>query len=209
MVQREGRILRQGNRIEEVQIFRYITKGSFDAYSWQLLETKQRFISQLLSGSITERQGGDVDDAVLNYAEVKALAVGDPLIKRRWEVINEMDKLKVLRKEYLKGREMLIEEKAAIPEKVGHEKELIKLCEQDKEHYEKSKREYKYEEARALQLKALPLVKQLFIEVNPIPVKAALNMQGFNVGSPRLPLTEMTDAHKQTLRQAMIDFGCL
>lgn len=67
----------------------------------------------------------------------------------------------------------------------------------------------RYEEARALQLKALPLVKQLFIEVNPIPVKAALNMQGFNVGSPRLPLTEMTDAHKQTLRQAMIDFGCL
>ena len=69
--------------------------------------------------------------------------------------------------------------------------------------------EGKYEEARALQLKALPLVEQLFIEVNPIPVKAALNMQGFNVGSPRLPLTELTDAHKETLRKAMIDFGCL
>ena len=69
--------------------------------------------------------------------------------------------------------------------------------------------EGRYDEARALQLKALPLVEQLFIEVNPIPVKAALNMQGFNVGSPRLPLTEMTDAHKQSLRQAMIDFGCL
>ncbi|MBQ9157578.1 MAG: 4-hydroxy-tetrahydrodipicolinate synthase [Eubacterium sp.] len=69
--------------------------------------------------------------------------------------------------------------------------------------------EGKYEEAKKLQLKALPLVEQLFIEVNPIPVKAALNMQGFNVGSPRLPLTEMTDAHKETLRQAMIDFGCL
>ncbi len=66
-----------------------------------------------------------------------------------------------------------------------------------------------YEEAKKLQLKALPLVEQLFIEVNPIPVKAALNMQGFEVGSPRLPLTEMTDAHKDTLRRAMIDFGCL
>ena len=69
--------------------------------------------------------------------------------------------------------------------------------------------EGRYDEAKALQLKALPLVEQLFIEVNPIPVKAALNMQGFNVGSPRLPLTEMTDAHKETLRKAMKDFGCL
>ena len=67
----------------------------------------------------------------------------------------------------------------------------------------------KWKEALDLQLKALPLVEQLFIEVNPIPVKAALNMQGFNVGSPRLPLTELTDAHKETLRKAMIDFGCL
>ncbi|MBR0410054.1 MAG: 4-hydroxy-tetrahydrodipicolinate synthase [Eubacterium sp.] len=69
--------------------------------------------------------------------------------------------------------------------------------------------EGRYEEAKKLQLKALPLVEQLFIEVNPIPVKAALNMQGFNVGSPRLPLTEMTVLHKESLRQAMVDFGCL
>ena len=66
-----------------------------------------------------------------------------------------------------------------------------------------------YEEARKLQLRALPLIDQLFIEVNPIPVKAALNMQGFQVGSPRLPLTELTDAHKETLRAAMKEFGCL
>ncbi len=69
--------------------------------------------------------------------------------------------------------------------------------------------EGRWKEARDLQLKALPLVEQLFIEVNPIPVKAALNMQGFEVGSPRLPLTELTDAHKETLRKAMIEFGCL
>ena len=66
--------------------------------------------------------------------------------------------------------------------------------------------EGRWEEARRLQLKALPLVEQLFIEVNPIPVKAALNMQGFDVGSPRLPLTELTDVHKQTLREAMEAF---
>ena len=66
-----------------------------------------------------------------------------------------------------------------------------------------------YEKARELQLKALPLVEQLFIEVNPIPVKAALNMQGFAVGEPRLPLTVMTEAHQKTLREAMVAFGCL
>lgn len=66
-----------------------------------------------------------------------------------------------------------------------------------------------YEKARKLQLAAIPLITQLFIEVNPIPVKAALNMQGFSVGSPRLPLTELTDAHKETLREAMMAFGCL
>ena len=69
--------------------------------------------------------------------------------------------------------------------------------------------EGKYEEARKLQLRACALVEQLFIEVNPIPVKAALNMQGFAVGSPRLPLTELTDAHKKSLREAMTAFGCL
>jgi len=67
--------------------------------------------------------------------------------------------------------------------------------------------EGRYEEARALQLKALPLVEQLFIEVNPIPVKAALNMLGFEAGIPRLPLTELTEAHKQSLKKAMDDFG--
>ena len=69
--------------------------------------------------------------------------------------------------------------------------------------------EGRYEEALSLQLRALPLVDQLFIEVNPIPVKAALNMQGFKAGRPRLPLTELTDAHKETLKKAMQDFGCL
>ena len=69
--------------------------------------------------------------------------------------------------------------------------------------------EGKYEEARKLQLRALPLVEQLFIEVNPIPVKAALAMQGYSVGIPRLPLTELTDEHKASLKKAMIEFGCL
>lgn len=69
--------------------------------------------------------------------------------------------------------------------------------------------EGRFEEARAIQLKAIPLIDQLFCEVNPIPVKAALEMQGFKVGAPRLPLTVMTEAHQANLRKAMIEFGCL
>ncbi len=100
MVQREGRILRQGNTSERVHIYRYITENSFDAYSWQLLETKQNFISRLLSGDVSERDEADVDGTVLNYAEVKALAVGNPLIKTRVEKSNELKKLRKLRSEW-------------------------------------------------------------------------------------------------------------
>ncbi len=73
MVQREGRILRRGNRYQEIKIFRYIAEGSFDSYSWQLLESKQRFISQFLSGSEYQRSAFDLEENVLTYAQVKAL----------------------------------------------------------------------------------------------------------------------------------------
>lgn len=96
MVQREGRILRQGNTNTSVRIFRYITRGSFDAYSWQLLEIKQRFIAQILTGSVEERTSSDVDDTVLSYGEVKALAIGNPLLKQRVSVANEVDRFRML-----------------------------------------------------------------------------------------------------------------
>ena len=88
----------------EVSIYRYITEGSFDAYSWQLLETKQRFISQIMSGKTTARDGHDIDETVLNYAEVKALAVGSPKIKRRVEVCNELERYRILHEEYIEER---------------------------------------------------------------------------------------------------------
>lgn len=97
MVQREGRIIRPGNENEEVFVYRYITEHSFDAYSWQLLETKQSFISKLLNDEVYQRDIGDIDNTVLNYAEVKALAIGNPLIKERVETYNEILKLRGLR----------------------------------------------------------------------------------------------------------------
>ncbi len=95
VLQREGRIIRRGNTCEEVFIYRYITEGSFDSYSWQLLENKQRFISSFLSGTLTYRELGDIADSVLTYAEVKALAIGNPLIKKRIETSNKLERLRI------------------------------------------------------------------------------------------------------------------
>ena len=96
MVQREGRIIRRGNENESVDIYRYITEGSFDAYSWQILETKQRFISQFLAGSSYARSVSDLEDNVLSYADVKALAISEPLMKEYAEAENRVKSLSVL-----------------------------------------------------------------------------------------------------------------
>ncbi len=137
MTQREGRILRQGNENPSVKIFRYITEGSFDAYSWQLLETKQRFISDLLSGSLTERSGSDIDDIVLNYAEVKALAVGDLLIKERVETANELARFTMLQRKLIDTRTRLEKELSELPAKQERQRDLIAKCAEDVEFLEK------------------------------------------------------------------------
>lgn len=131
MTQREGRILRQGNENKKVQIFRYITEGSFDAYSWQLLETKQRFIVGLLSGSLEERSGSDIENTVLDYAEVKALAVGDPLIKERVEAANELTRLLTLQRKTVENHIAMEKEKAALPAKITRQEDLIAKCQED------------------------------------------------------------------------------
>ena len=131
MTQREGRILRQGNTNEDVEIFRYITEGSFDAYSWQLLETKQRFISSLLAGHISERSGSDVADTALSYAEIKAIAVGNPKVKERVEVANELDKLGILRREQIKKNEAMAQELNVLPAKIEHQEGLLRLARLD------------------------------------------------------------------------------
>ena len=120
--QREGRILRQGNENEKIRICRYITEGSFDAYSWQLLETKQRFIVGLLSGSLTERSGADIENTVLNYAEIKALAVGNPLIKQRVETANLLSRYLTLQKKAIETHIRLEKELSEIPDSISRTK---------------------------------------------------------------------------------------
>src|SRR2546428_2294566 len=95
--QREGRILRQGNKNEAVQIYRYVTEGSFDAYMWQTLETKAKFIAQVMSGDMTIRRLEDLDSAALTYAEVKAIASGNPLVIEKAQVDAELMRLTRLR----------------------------------------------------------------------------------------------------------------
>lgn len=135
MTQREGRILRQGNTNSKVYIYRYITEGSFDAYSWQLLETKQRFISELLSGSLTERSGTDIADTVLDYAEVKALAVGNPLVKQRVESANELTRYMALQSKLVESRIRLEKELLEMPGQIHNQIDLIEYCKQDLAFY--------------------------------------------------------------------------
>lgn len=135
MTQREGRILRQGNTSEKVYIYRYITEGSFDAYSWQLLETKQRFISGLLSGSLTGRSGADIEDTVLDYAEVKALAVGNPLVKQRVEAANELTRYMTLQRKLVESRIRLEKELLEMPGQIENQIKIIENCSLDIAYY--------------------------------------------------------------------------
>lgn len=102
--QREGRILRQGNENEEVEIYRYITEGTFDAYSYQLVESKQKFISQIMTSKSPARSAEDIDEVALSYAEVKALAAGSPLIKEKMDLDIEVARLKLLKQAHVNQR---------------------------------------------------------------------------------------------------------
>ena len=100
MTQRNGRIIRQGNRNKEVKVFNYVTEGTFDAYLWQTLENKQRFISQIMTSKSPVRSCDDVDEQELSYAEVKALCAGNPLIKEKMDLDAQVAKLKVLKADH-------------------------------------------------------------------------------------------------------------
>lgn len=166
MVQREGRILRQGNENKKVKIYRYITEGSFDAYSWQLLETKQRFINDILSGCIDDRSGADVDDTVLDYAEVKALAIGNPLIKERVEVANELMKYLILQKKIIDKHSVYETDLLKLKERKKQIKEQIPKVKADIASYENGKMTYTREQRKNFQeiiyryLKSEELIKE-------------------------------------------------
>ena len=105
--QRLGRIIRRGNENKKVKVFRYVTEGTFDAYMWQLIENKQRFISQIMTSSVPVREAEEVDELTLTAAEIKAIATGNPLIKEKMEVDNDLTRLKMAKSQHLSNRRQL------------------------------------------------------------------------------------------------------
>lgn len=181
MTQREGRILRQGNENNKVYIYRYITEGSFDAYSWQLLETKQRFISGLLSGSLTERSGSDIENTVLDYAEVKALAVGNPLVKQRVETANELTRYLSLQKKAIETHIRLEKQLEELPGRINHQKNLIEKCEKDIRYYNAAHKEYDKDERKNIRSVIFEAVKDHVLMTNE---KYLTDYDGFRIVLP-------------------------
>ena len=105
--QRSGRIIRQGNENKHVKIFRYVTEGTFDSYLWQILENKQRFISQIMTSKTPARSADDIDEATLSYAEIKAIATGNPLIKEKMDTDVKLERLKMAKSEFFHAHEQL------------------------------------------------------------------------------------------------------
>ena len=129
--QRDGRILRQGNTNEYVKVFRYVTEGSFDAYMWQTLETKCRFIAQVMTGDATMRRAEDVDAAALTYAEVKAIASGNPLVIEKATVDAEVLRLTRLKKQHADSQYQIRYRIKALNESAGIAKRNIAAIRED------------------------------------------------------------------------------
>ena len=134
MTQRNGRIIRQGNRNKEVQVYNYVTEGTFDAYLYQTLENKQRFISQIMTSKSPVRSCEDVDEQALSYAEIKALCAGNPLIKEKMDLDIEVARLKVLKADH-QSQQYRLEDKLlkTFPATIQHQKEVIACMKQDAE----------------------------------------------------------------------------
>jgi len=123
--QREGRILRQGNENEEVAVYRYVTEGSFDAYMWQALETKARFISQVMTGDNAARRAEDVGGQELSYAEVKAIASGNPAVLTLAEADAELQRLAILKKNHADEQFLARRSIRELPERIERLKERL------------------------------------------------------------------------------------
>src|SRR5580692_5106850 len=129
--QREGRILRQGNSNKEVQIFRYVTEGSFDAYMWQTLETKARFIQQVMRGETSVRSAEDLESGALTYAEIKAIASGKPAVVEKIKIDTEVRKLDQLRAVHANQQRHIRWEIRDLPRQIEEEKRHLALIEAD------------------------------------------------------------------------------
>ena len=149
LIQREGRILRRGNTCEEVFIFRYITSGSLDSVSWQILENKTKFIASFLAGADVGRDAEDIADVVLSCAEIKALALGNPLVKERVETANLLERARIAsrqRQKQVADLRMVVEN---APRQMGRLREMARKARADYELYTGRKASVPNEERQA------------------------------------------------------------
>ena len=138
MTQRLGRMLRQGNNNKKVQLFRYVTESTFDAYLFQTLENKQRFISQIMTSKAPMRSCEDVDEQTLSFAEIKALCAGNPLIKEKMDLDIDVARLKVLKSNYQNNLYTLEDDVLRhLPNRIDKTKKIIDNLEKDIEHLKK------------------------------------------------------------------------
>ncbi len=138
--QREGRIIRQGNHNKKVYIFRYVTESTFDSYMWQLIENKQKFISQIMTSKAPVRSCEDVDEAALSYAEVKALATGNPAVKEKMALDVDVAKLKLLKANHMNNQYRLEDDIARnFPQQIAKLTETIDSYKADIAHYQEHK----------------------------------------------------------------------
>lgn len=179
--QREGRILRQGNENKEVYVFRYVTEGTFDAYSWQLIENKQKFIGQIMTSKSPARSCDDMDEAALSYAEVKALAAGNPLIKEKMDLDVQLTRLKTLKAAHDSQRYEL-ENKIAIgfPAEIRKCKEQIENATVDAA----TVKEHSAVDADGKDVFCIQLEKKVYYEKEPAG-KALLGLLGLALNSEK------------------------
>ena len=204
MVQREGRILRKGNENDKVEIYRYITDGSFDAYSWQLLESKQKMISSVLSGCVTERACEEIDGVVLDYAEVKAIAIGNPLLKERFEKMNELTRYVTLQRKHIKSRESLEIELLELPNKIDKLNVDILNCKNDIEYFNMNKESYDKEQRKAIR----ELIHNEIYNSDPlINEKTILVYNGFDIIVPTNLSTDKPYLYVEKYGRYTIDLG--
>ncbi|MDR1357779.1 MAG: DEAD/DEAH box helicase family protein [Coriobacteriales bacterium] len=187
--QRRGRIVRQGNGNERVEIYRYVTENTFDSYLWQLVEGKQRFIGQIMTSKSPVRSAEDVDEQALSYAEIKALATGNPLIKERMDLDVEVARLKMLKADFLSQKYTLEDnvikhyprQIKALEERIARYEADIATAEAnksaDREHFRMAVGGAEFDERKKAGEAILAATKKLS---SPVPVPLG-NFAGFNL----------------------------
>ena len=140
--QREGRAIRRGNENSEVAIYRYCTVGTFDAYLWNTVENKQKFISQVMTSRAVTREYSDIDDTTLTYAEIKTIATGNPKVKERMTLENDVNRLELLKSSYVKNKKIIEEKiKFELPARIDQYSERLENTRKDIEQSKMYERE--------------------------------------------------------------------